>query len=132
MEETRIYVAVAQTIQAGKHVVQPVGRQVAQACHVVSLLRNEQPRFVNSNGALTTKHQHKFTPITTIILQVRDSKELLHVDRLAESLNPAMFFDSNPKAYDSLGEFPTAVAFYATKKQVEKANLDYLPLWGSQ
>jgi hypothetical protein len=131
--EQRIYVAVAGTIQVPvasikhndrwlpnlqkglKTVIQPAGRQIAQACHVVSKLRH--------NTSLTD-----FVPITTIILQARDSNEMLHVYRLLvkRKLNPVIFSDDNPEY--GPGSWPTAVAVFSTKKQVDGI-LDYLPLW---
>jgi hypothetical protein len=119
MEEDRIYVAVAGTVQvpsAGptKTVVQPAGRQAAQACHVVSKLR------VGENT--------HFFPITTIILQARDSAELTHLQQLLtkRKLNPVIFWDTN----DEYGqrEVMTAIAVMASKHQVQGI-MDYLPLW---
>jgi hypothetical protein len=132
-EEKRIYVAVAGTIQvpavAGSHrpplrtVVQPVGRQIAQACHVVSKLR-----FDDCSGPT---HPGAFQPITTIILQARDSAEMVHVYSLClrKRLGPVMFSDNNPEY--GPGNWPTAVAVFARPKEV-KYILDYLPLWGSK
>jgi hypothetical protein len=67
-------------------------------------------------------------PITTIILQARDSNEMLHVYRLLvkRKLNPVIFSDDNPEY--GPGSWPTAVAVFSTKKQVDGI-LDYLPLW---
>lgn len=165
-EDKRIYVAVAGTIQVPaasyihnnksvpnyqkglKTVVQPVGRQIAQACHVVSKLRilqfiqnlKETLRAVfEAVKDLDVKHalaeigfaieSLKFNPETTIILQVRDSAEMQHVHFLLfkKKLNPIFFSDDNPEY--GPGSWPTAVAVFATKKQVEGI-LDYLPLWG--
>ena len=130
IEEKRIYVAVAATVQAIRNVVQPSGRQIAQACHVVSKLRH---------GAIKFEYDHRdhefdlapFNPITTIILQVRDSAELDHVYDLLvkKKLNPVEFEDNNPEY--GPGDFPTAVAALATPKQV-KGILDYLPLWSGK
>jgi hypothetical protein len=131
-EERRIYVAVAASIQVPvvpgsykpplRTVVQPPGRQFAQGCHVVSQLR------INMHNGST---QEGFEPITTIILQARDSAELSHVSLLAfhKRLNPEAFLDNNPEY--GPGNWPTAVAVFATPKQV-KGILDYLPLWGSK
>src|ERR1700676_3595582 len=132
MEDHKIYVAVAATIQvpvvAGSHkpplltVVQPIGRQVAQACHVVSQLRN---------GMNPPELKLGFQPITTIILQARDSAEMGHIYRLLfkKRLQPEIFSDDNPEY--GPGSWPTAVAVFATKKQIEGV-LDYLPLWGAK
>lgn len=126
MEEKRIYVIVAATIQvpivSDSHkspwftVVQPMGRQIAQACHAVSELR--------------LQNQH-FDKTTTIVLQARDSAEMGHVFQLLyyqKHLDPVFFYDDNPEY--GAGSFPTAVAVFANQKQI-KGILDYLPLWGS-
>jgi hypothetical protein len=72
-----------------------------------------------------------FVPVTTIILQARDTAELFHVKCLAfkKKLNPVTFYDNNPE-YGS-GEYATAVAFYATKEQTIFI-CDYLPMWGAK
>lgn len=149
--EQRIYVAVAGTIQVpvnpGSHkpplrtVIQPAGRQIAQACHVVSKLRHGTEIWgcrltgnhcdsLGPGGFLGhTCGKIEFEPITTIILQARDSAEMYHVHYLLvrKKLKPVIFSDTNPEY--GPGDWPTAVAVFATKKQVQGA-LDYLPLWG--
>jgi hypothetical protein len=136
-EEKRIYVVVAGTIQVPVYapiadgfkqplrtVVQPMGRQIAQACHAVSKLRftDDPTEFVEPN---------EFYPRTTIILQARDSAEMFHVYVLLcrKRLNPVIFSDNNPEY--GPGNWPTAIAVYGTPKQIQGV-LDYLPLWGSK
>jgi hypothetical protein len=133
-EETRIYVVVAGTIQVPviansckpplKTVVQPVGRQIAQACHAVSKLRYEKSQHFGDVGV-------PFEPMTTIILQARDSAEMGHVHYLLfkKKLQPVIFSDNNPEY--GPGDWPTSVAVFAQPKKV-KGILDYLPLWGSK
>lgn len=142
-EEKRIYIAVAGTIQVpvnpGSHkpplrtVIQPIGRQAAQACHVVSQLRHKIQRIAVDIEARPgcSLILEEFKPITTIILQARDSAEMGHVYALLsrKKLNPVIFSDDNPEY--GPGSWPTAVAVYATSKQV-KYILDYLPLWGAK
>jgi hypothetical protein len=132
-EERRIYVAVAGTIQVPvvpdshkpplRTVVQPIGRQVAQACHAVSMLR-----FDDGSGPA---HPGSFQPMTTIVLQARDSAEMGHVFMLLirRHLRPVIFSDNNPEY--GPGDWPTAVAVFATKKQISGI-LDYLPTWGAK
>jgi hypothetical protein len=135
---TRIYVAVAGTIQVPAHgstltvrkfplrtIVQPIGRQVAQVAHVVTKLRLMTMKQYNIPASDIT-----FEPITTIVLQARDSAEMVHVYRLLfrRRLNPVLFSDDNPEY--GPGSWPTALAVFANKKQVNGI-LDYLPLWGS-
>ena len=66
---------------------------------------------------------------TTIILQARDSAEMGHIHYLLhkKKLDPVIFSDTNPEY--GPGEWPTAVAVLATKKQT-RGILDYLPMWG--
>lgn len=133
MNELRIYVAVAGTVQVPadrprRSVIQPAGRQIAQACHVVSKLRHERSdKFQEGRFG-----DPEFEPITTIILQARDSAELRHVQTLLlkKKLRAVPFFDTNPDAYGAGETVMTAVAVLATKQQVEHI-LDYLPLWGA-
>lgn len=132
MDEKRIYVAVAETIQVPvvpdshapplRTVRQPAGRQIAQACHAANLLRYTLKK--NLGEAI-------FQPTTTIILQARDSAEMCHVFTLLfrKRLIPVIFSDDNPEY--GPGNWPTAIAVYASVKQVKNA-LDYLPLWGSK
>jgi hypothetical protein len=123
MDELRIYVAVAKAVQVPadrprRSIDQPLGRQIAQACHVVSKLRH------NFSAA--------FEPVTTIILQARDSAELRHIQTLLlkKKLNVVPFFDTNSDAYGPAETVMTAVAVLASKKQIENI-MDYLPLWGT-
>lgn len=126
-EEKRIYVVIPATVQVGfltepRTIVQPHGRQIAQACHVVSKLRWNNP---------PNPLKHEFEPITTIVLQARDSKELAHVLGLAmdRCLEWAVFNDENLLAYGPY--FPiTALAVLANPADIADV-LDYLPLWGS-
>jgi hypothetical protein len=118
--EKRIYVVVAATVKTLKGVItQPVGRQVAQACHAVSKLRLA-PWMAKYGG-----------PVTTIVLQARDSAELHHVYQLAEKakLRPVSFNDENKAVY---GEWDpsTAFAFLSTRPEIDGI-ADYLPIWGS-
>ncbi len=135
MNEKRIYVVIPALVevpanfQGGvKHVVQPPGRQIAQACHVVSKLRMqamiEAKRTETGDFTLTD-------PITTIILQARDSKEMIHnyIALRSKKLDPVLFSDENEAAYGKIHPI-TALAVFATPKQVVGV-LDYLPLWGS-
>ncbi len=73
-----------------------------------------------------------FYPITTIVLQARDSAELKHVFDLAffKKLNPYGFLDTNEFAYGLNVQVQTAVAFVAAPKKTHLV-CDYLPLWGS-
>ena len=123
----RIYVVIPEIIQITgtaeerKDVIQPAGRQIAQACHVVSKLRHREKKWPRSS-------QKAFEPVTTIILQARDSNELYHIYSLllAENLNPVTFEDTNTEYGDR--SWATALAVFASQEDVVGI-LDYLPLW---
>lgn len=128
-----------------KLVIQPIGRQVAQVAHAVSKLRFErgEERYACRSTAKYCDNQGKggfmghtcdkieFQPITTIVLQARDSAELGHVYLLAQrrKLNPVLFSDENQQVYGPFNP-PTAVAMFASRNQIKNI-MDYLPLWGA-
>jgi hypothetical protein len=134
IEEKRIYVVVAGTIQGWRNarvVLQPAGRQIAQACHVVSKLRIRPAQLDAMDRLERDLGLPDFEPVTTIILQARDTAELFHVKCLAskKKLNPVTFYDNNSEY--GPGEYATAIAFYATKMQTVFI-CDYLPMWGAK
>lgn len=91
MEEKRIYVVVAATVQTIRgNIVQPLGRQIAQACHVVSKLRQKQ----KPTNFPVEEQTSGFESITTIILQGRDSAELRQIVYLLSEhdITPEAFF----------------------------------------
>lgn len=140
-EEKRIYVVIPATVEVpvatyehngkhfvnfqkgARHVVQPAGRQIAQACHVVSKLR-----FLASENKVEPT---EFQPLTTIILAARDSKEMMHgfLALQRRKLKPVLFSDENEGAYGNFKPI-TALAVLASSRKV-RGILDYLPLWGS-
>lgn len=125
-EEKRIYVVLPAAVDVGTRVkvVQPPGRQIAQACHVVSKLRLEM--FFNG----PKQKSFEFEPITTIILQGRDTAELTHIALLLlKNFDVVTFQDENLEAYGPK-QPTTALAVLAAPSQM-KGILDYLPLWGS-
>jgi hypothetical protein len=127
MEEKRIYVVVAATVQTVRGIiVQPPGRQFAQGCHVVSKLR-----FEDYKKHASPPNNGVFESITTITLQARDSAELRHIAYLLDEKNitPILFYDTND-AYGP-GEILTAVAAFMTPMG-SVGITDYLPMWGKQ
>lgn len=133
IEEKRIYVVVAGTVEVPaprRSVIQPPGRQIAQACHAVSKLRWDEALNPFGKGPLDPPSIPGWYPVTTIILQARNSAEIAHVHVLLhrKKLQPAIFFDTNDSAYGVGVRVATALAVFATKKQIEDI-LDYLPLW---
>jgi hypothetical protein len=132
--EKRIYVVVAETIQTDEGlIIQPAGRQIAQACHAVTSLRYVTTLIAGIQERpcpLDKTLKNAFMTMTTIILQARNTAEMNHVYRLLRKkrLNPVLFADTNPEY--GPGEWPTSFAVFATQKQTEGI-LDYLPLWGN-
>ena len=112
-DEKRIYVIVPKTIQApgvletldGRiervlNVPMPAGRLMAQCAHVVSKMRC----YKNVMTGV------EFSPITTIVLSVRNSKELAKTYRELSALVPTYAFcDTNEPVYGTPAEQLTAL-----------------------
>lgn len=140
-EEKRIYVVVAAKVYGSTEVLQPPGRQVAQACHAVSLmrvmmaLRMPLPRMSRGPRKGQVDTSPATEPITTIVLQARDSNELSHIRFLltAEDIPFEVFSDTNEEygrgPAGELREVYTALATYPVEKVDVVGILDYLPLW---
>lgn len=147
----RIYCVVATTVQnpflfgskSSATIVQPLGRQVAQAAHVVSkvrfiMLRKAFIKLLKGRSIAALRLAIStllFTPVTTIILEARDSYELKHVFNLLEKNNIPVydFFDTEQPDYGSPEDsVRTAIATEPVEPEAVKGILDYLPLWGSQ
>lgn len=137
-EEQRIYVVVAAKVTGMLgEVSQPMGRQMAQACHAVSLMRVKR-----ALGMALPKVKGRvditfaIEPITTIILQARDSNELAHVALLlgSEEIPFEEFQDTNEDygwtSHNLAMEVYTALATYPVEPSAVMGVLDYLPLWG--
>jgi len=142
----RIYVVVAATVQnpihtteegllrlapGSKTIVQPLGRQVAQVAHVVSKVRVKMSFdnvYTKTKSGKLQNIDQAWEPITTIVLQCRDSLELGHVyDLLAESdIKTEIFLDTNPEY--GPGEVPTAIATWPVEPEDVVGITDYLPL----
>lgn len=133
-EEKRFYVIVPRQVKIPGtpngtiHVTQPSGRMAAQACHVVSQLRHEMfVETLQANPKLLRKPL-RFEPVTTIILECRNTDEMLHVWNLVHKAGfpKSVFYDSNAEAYGVGLTPPTAIAFQATKPESFGIS-DYLP-----
>ena len=125
--EKRVYVIVAGTVQVPsgtgtRTVIQPPGRQIAQACHAVGLFRYRQA-YVHPPVL--------YEDLTTIILQARDSAELQHVAVLLakKKIIVHIFQDDNPD-YGREVRVATAFCTEPIYKDQIKDVADYLPLWG--
>jgi Peptidyl-tRNA hydrolase PTH2 len=145
-EEKRIYVVLPKTVHVQlsefydtgngigysypikKDIEQVPGRQIAQACHVVSKLRLE---MAEKEHAFCLSHISN-RPITTIILEARNQKEMMHMFTVltGDGNQPTLFQDKNPDVYGDTKPI-TAMAVYALPSEVENT-LGYLPLWGAK
>ena len=137
--EKRIYCVVAHAVQVLEYepgrsfpitnvpsIVQPAGRQIAQACHAVSLMRLTM-------AWESKRPDNMWPPITTIILQARDTFELVHIQNLLNErriFNYAFYDHDNPD-YGSIDTHVfTALATEPIDSDQSCTVLDYLPLWG--
>ena len=162
-EEKRIYCVVAQTVQAPtttavvwnpttahnvakvvgdertRTIVQPAGRLIAQAAHVVSKTRTAmlakllyKVAKAGKKNPLTWEETTAFVPITTIVLSARDSYELQHVLNLLRDaeIDVHDFNDFNQPDYgDPEWKVMTAIATEPVNPEEVVGILDYLPLW---
>ena len=156
-EEKRIYVVLANTVQnplipvsvvnavttwksmklvptpQTKTIVQPAGRLIAQAAHVVSKVRSHMlHKQLSGHSSDRTKKLFVFEPITTIVLSARDSFELNHVRFLLHKIGIRAhdFYDTNQPDYgDPESEVMTAIATEPVTPDEVVGILDYLPLW---
>ena len=137
--EKRIYVVVADVVTGkdGVQVTQPLGRRVAQVAHAVSKVRFFMAiDFMLGLFRKKTWKQPRplgflFQPITTIVLSCRDSRELLHIQRLLtyNKIKFEEFLDTNQPDYgDPNLEVRTAVATHPVEIADVVGITDYLPL----
>lgn len=125
--EKRIYVIVPETVQVtqrgGKVVTRRMesGRLMAQCAHVVTRLR----LYPDINARFENK------PVTTIVLSVRNSRELSKVTRgLMEVCATFTFDDTNPPFYGTRKGVHTATAIGPLVKTPEiDAVIDHLELY---
>lgn len=127
VEEKRIYVIVPHTVLVTTKVGRALkpkmlsmepGRLMAQVAHVVSKLR------------MSLKETEGNAPITTIVLSVRNSRELFKVwDDLVKYTLVEHFRDSNPEFYGTKGQVLTAICTVpVTRSEVAEA-LGHLELY---
>ncbi len=135
----RIVVAVAKTLiyskdgQPASYKMEP-GRQIAQACHAVSALKLRFCEMQDAPGAHDLR-KHVVTvmenPITTIVLQARDTKEIIHLAAMCEDkgLLHFCFADDNEDVYGTTERIPSAIAIGPVDAKYLLGVTDYLPLW---
>lgn len=139
IDGTRIVVAVAKVLNYRKD-NQPVtykmepGRQMAQACHAVSglKLRYCEAHAMNDDHKLRKLVvQLMESPITTIVLQARDTNEIIQLACLAEEkgLLSFCFYDDNALVYGTTERIPTAIAIGPVNPMQLLGVSSYLPLW---
>jgi peptidyl-tRNA hydrolase len=149
-EEKRIYIVVPQTVQvlgksgfprSARKVMRNFrmehGRPMAQCAHVARRLENEQlnEKFWDERDPSTRKTS-AYKEITTIVLSVRNSRELEKVAvEVALTGGRNLYFpfaDTNPEFYGTREKVFTAFAI----GQIERSKIDpvlgHLPLYGDQ
>lgn len=110
------------------------GRMAAQVGHAVSKLK--------MNFCLTTSQDNLETlksavvlmennPITSIILEARDERELVHISNLCTEKNIPIveFLDDNENIYGPGIKVFTAISIGPVKPEDVEGITDYLPLW---
>jgi peptidyl-tRNA hydrolase len=136
----RIVVVLAETLQyttvVGEETYKmETGRQMAQACHAVSALKllYIEQAFIHGieSHPMRLIVELMENPITTITLKARDTKELLHINKLAEDKGYLhfLFSDDNPPVYGTTERIPTAIAIGPLIPTQFIGLTDYLPLW---
>lgn len=135
----RIVVAVARTLNYTKagskatYKMEP-GRQIAQAAHAVSALKLhycESHAANDKNKLARLVVQIMENPITTIVLQARDTNEIIHLANLCTERNllSFVFSDDNEPVYGANDRIPTAIAIGPVNSSRLFGTTDYLPLW---
>jgi hypothetical protein len=144
-EGVRIYSILAATVQnplastnegfpkltkESKTIVQPYGRMTAQHGHVVSIMRVKMAFEMvfarQKNGKFD--YSAAWEPITTIVLECRDSLELAHIKDLLEEadLEVEEMLDDNPEY--GPGKVRTAICTWPVYAKNVVGITDYLPL----
>jgi peptidyl-tRNA hydrolase len=152
MNEKRIFVVVAETVQSGvecqgnwafipnpelsKSTNQVCGRIAAQVAHVVSKMQVERA-FKNILKAISVDTHIPYNmlsntlePVTTIVLSVRDSLELYHIWNILnkDGIQCTDFMDDNP-IYGTTENILTAVCTYPIEPEKLRGLTTHLPLW---
>lgn len=131
-EAKRIYVVVAETVDTPNGiVVQPCGRAMAQACHVVSKMEVQRRIYRYRETDEIDHLRMPFEEWPTIILAARDSKELEHINQLLmwRGVLRHSFSDTNDAVYGEKLRVMTAVCTNPVSASEVYGILDYLPLW---
>ena len=126
------------TVEVTQSINQPPGRVVAQACHVVSLVRDRMLRQAWKKAAMLGSYcdpeffNEYCQPLTTIVLGARDSFELQHVLNLMKLAKvPAYtFYDTDQPAYGSPDlQVMTSICTEPVHPDWMLGVTEYIPLW---
>lgn len=132
-EEKRIYVAVPETVQttSPRGVVTTTvdmepGRLIAQGVHLGRKIENERIKQALLQAGIKPPKSIDYEEITTIVLGVRNSKELVKVGSelalMAGNAGYHAFSDTNPQFYGTRKKVLTAIGTGpVTREQVEPA-----------
>jgi peptidyl-tRNA hydrolase len=115
--ERRIYVVVASSVTVdGERIRMEPGRMAAQACHVT--------------GRYRAKAGMPYKEITTIVLEARNSKELMKVMVELSQVVPEIFtfHDTNPDFYGTPGHVFTALCTEPVNPSVVDDAIGHLEL----
>lgn len=113
-----------------KHYPMEDGRLGAQVGHAVSKLKLSYLKWHDSKDSLAVANWLYNNPITSIVLEARDSNELVHLCRLLDKnqVHYASFCDTNKALYGP-NEVLTAVAIGPVFDWMVDGITDYLYLW---
>jgi peptidyl-tRNA hydrolase len=136
-EEKRIYIVVPETVQVQRRTCLPwnvsmePGRLMAQCAHVARKLENQQLEHMHEQTGTVSRYKE----MTTIVLSVRNSKELEKVAREAadatEFFHYFPFRDTNPGFYGTTEKVFTAFAVGPVTQSEMDPILGHLPLYGA-
>jgi peptidyl-tRNA hydrolase len=117
-----------------KSYVMEEGRIAAQVGHAVSKLKLAYAEQVVMSGKAELKNvvvSLMENPITSIVLEARDSKELLHIGALLEKegIHFVSFEDTNPSIYGQGVRVYTALSIGPLFDWMVVGITDYLYLW---
>jgi len=114
-----------------RSVLQPEGRQIAQACHATALMMGELTQSFSQQALKANRPWPHIGPLTRIVLSARDSFELEHVWALLKAAKVAVFEfeDTNEDAYGAGVAIRTAIATGPVTSAKVAGLIDYLPLW---
>jgi hypothetical protein len=112
-------------------VLQPDGRQIAQACHATARMMGHLTHRFYQYAAQAKRPWPELGPLTRIVLSTRDSFELEHTWALLKGagIHVFEFEDTNEEAYGAGVAVRTAIATEPVTTDQVAGIIDYLPLW---